>query len=128
MTRNHQGRINRAGQIERAANQTTHIHTPPVASAAARSPDAYDIRVVVLDLEQPDRPAPVTAHHAPRQVGEFGIVDAMFAPVCIRFRGYGVALGDPAMKYMRHMLALPAMREWQAAAEAEPARAAADHA
>jgi len=60
--------------------------------------------------------------------GEFGIVDAMFAPVCIRFRGYGVALGDPAMKYMRHMLALPAMREWQAAAEAEPARAAADHA
>lgn len=58
--------------------------------------------------------------------GEFGIVDAMFAPVCIRFRSYGVVLGEQASKYMGRMLALPAMREWQAAAEAEPARA--DHA
>ena len=58
--------------------------------------------------------------------GEFGIVDAMFAPVCIRFRGYGVVLGEQASEYMGRMLALPAMREWQAAAEAEPARA--DHA
>jgi hypothetical protein len=29
---------------------------------------------------------------------------------------------------MRQVLDLPAMREWQAAAEAEPARAGADHA
>jgi len=55
--------------------------------------------------------------------GEFGIVDAMFAPVCIRFRGYGVALGGQALQYLDQILALPAMREWQAAAEAEPARA-----
>ncbi|MBP8081249.1 MAG: glutathione S-transferase family protein [Arenimonas sp.] len=58
--------------------------------------------------------------------GEFGIVDAMFAPVCIRFRGYGIALGGQSLEYARQILALPAMREWQAAAEAEPARA--DHA
>ncbi len=58
--------------------------------------------------------------------GQFGIVDAMFAPVCIRFRGYGPALGAQSLDYMRRILALPAMREWQAAAEAEPARA--DHA
>ena len=55
--------------------------------------------------------------------GEFGIVDAMFAPVCVRFRGYGVKLGEPARAYMDTMFALPAMREWQAAAEAEPPRA-----
>lgn len=56
--------------------------------------------------------------------GEFGIVDAMFAPVCIRFRGYGPTLGDAARTYMQTMLELPAMREWIAAAEAEPPRVA----
>ena len=60
--------------------------------------------------------------------GEFGIVDAMFAPVCIRFRGYGPTLSDQALDYMRRVLDLPAMREWQQAAEAEPARAGDDHA
>lgn len=57
--------------------------------------------------------------------GEFGIVDAMFAPVCLRFRSYGPALSPAAAAYLADMLALPAMREWLAAAEAEPPR---DHA
>ena len=52
--------------------------------------------------------------------GDFGIVDAMFAPVVFRFRGYGVALDADAARYCEAMLALPAMREWLAAAEAEP--------
>ena len=60
--------------------------------------------------------------------GEFGIVDAMFAPVCVRFRGYGPSLSDHAQAYMQAMFTLPAMREWQAAAEAEPARVGADEA
>jgi glutathione S-transferase len=60
--------------------------------------------------------------------GEFGIVDAMFAPVCVRFRGYGPELGEPALAYMQSIFALPAMREWQAAAEAEPLRVDADEA
>ncbi len=54
--------------------------------------------------------------------GEFSIVDAMYAPVCIRFRGYGAEVDDNAKAYMQTIFALPAMREWQAAAEAEPAR------
>jgi glutathione S-transferase len=54
--------------------------------------------------------------------GEFGIVDAMFAPVAIRFLGYGVALDETASRYVAALSALPAMREWQAAAEAEPER------
>lgn len=57
--------------------------------------------------------------------GEFGIVDAMFAPVCIRFRGYGVAVDDVAAQYMQTIFALPAMREWDAAALAEVGRYAA---
>jgi glutathione S-transferase len=46
----------------------------------------------------------------------------MFAPVAIRFRGYGVVLDDNARHYSGALFALPAMREWQAAAEAETER------
>lgn len=54
--------------------------------------------------------------------GAFGIVDAMFAPVAIRFIGYGVAMDETASRYVAALSGLPAMREWQAAAEAEPER------
>ena len=57
--------------------------------------------------------------------GSFGIVDAMFAPVVMRFIGYGVALDDNATRYVEAITALPAMREWRAAAEAEPEHIAA---
>ena len=56
--------------------------------------------------------------------GEFGIVDAMFAPVAVRFRGYGVALGETPARYCGALLALPAMREWLDAAAREPERIA----
>ena len=52
----------------------------------------------------------------------FGIVDAMFAPVCVRFRSYGPSLDRNAQRYMDTIFALPAMREWLAAAAAEPER------
>lgn len=52
--------------------------------------------------------------------GGFGIVDAMFAPVVMRFLGYGVTVDGNARGYMEAMTALPALREWRAAAEAEP--------
>ena len=54
--------------------------------------------------------------------GEFGIVDAMFAPVCIRFRVYGVATDETSSAYIEAVYALPAMREWLAAARDEPER------
>lgn len=59
---------------------------------------------------------------------DFGIVDAMFAPVCVRFRGYGVPLDVTATAYSRAIFALPAMREWEAAALAETERVGADEA
>lgn len=58
--------------------------------------------------------------------GGFGIVDAMFAPVCVRFRGYGLALDETTGAYMATMFALPAMQEWLAAAAAEPERVESD--
>ena len=60
--------------------------------------------------------------------GDFGIVDAMFAPVCVRFRGYGVPLDPAAEAYVNAIYALPAMREWIDAASRETLRVAADEA
>lgn len=54
--------------------------------------------------------------------GPFGIVDAMFAPVAIRFRGYGVPCEGVAAEYCDALCALPALREWLAAGRAEPER------
>jgi glutathione S-transferase len=66
------------------------------------------------------------AGDGPFLLGGFGIVDAMFAPVCVRFRGYGVAVDATAAAYMATIFALPAFREWEAAALAETAVLAAD--
>ena len=51
--------------------------------------------------------------------GEFSIADAMYAPVALRFRSYGVTLGDSEQRYADAVRELPAVREWSAAAEAE---------
>jgi glutathione S-transferase len=51
--------------------------------------------------------------------GGFGIVDAMYAPVCVRFRGYGVPVDAAGRAFMDAIFALPAMREWQRGAESE---------
>jgi len=57
--------------------------------------------------------------------GRFGIVDAMFAPVAVRFRGYGVPMDDVAARYCDALSSLPAMREWTGDALAESERIAA---
>jgi len=49
--------------------------------------------------------------------GEFSAADAMYAPVVLRFRTYDVEADNRA--YYDRMLALPAMKEWIAAAERE---------
>ena len=49
--------------------------------------------------------------------GAFSAADAMYAPVVLRFRTYEVGVANRA--YYDAMLALPAMKEWIAAAERE---------
>jgi len=51
--------------------------------------------------------------------GGFCAADAMYAPVVLRFRTYEPPLSAATRAYMDAMLALPAMREWIAAAERE---------
>jgi glutathione S-transferase len=49
-----------------------------------------------------------------------GAADAMYAPVCTRFKTYDVALDKASAKYCESIMALPAMQEWIAAAKLEP--------
>jgi glutathione S-transferase len=51
--------------------------------------------------------------------GRFSNADAMYAPVVTRFKSYGVPLDPVSAAYRDAVLALPAMREWYAAAAAE---------
>ncbi len=51
--------------------------------------------------------------------GGFGAADAMYAPVVLRFRTYEVDLPAACRAYSDAVLALPALREWIAAAERE---------
>jgi len=51
--------------------------------------------------------------------GTFTVADAFYAPVAFRFRTYGVAPGGEAAAYLGSLLALPAMQEWDRAAEGD---------
>lgn len=51
--------------------------------------------------------------------GDFSVADAMFAPVVLRFRTYGINLPESALHYPRRLLQSEAMQEWLAAAESE---------
>jgi glutathione S-transferase len=48
------------------------------------------------------------------------MADAMYAPVCTRFRTYAVALDPRLRAYCETIFAWPLMREWTEAALAEP--------
>jgi glutathione S-transferase len=54
--------------------------------------------------------------------GGFSIVDAMFAPVVIRFHGYGPALADRLPPNMSRHAGASGMRAWMAAGVAEQER------
>src|SRR5262249_48708691 len=46
--------------------------------------------------------------------GEFGIVDAMYAPVVARFRSYDVRLDGPCAAYAAAVWRHPAVSDWPA--------------
>jgi glutathione S-transferase len=51
--------------------------------------------------------------------GKLSVADCMYAPVVSRFETYDVAVPASVRGYMDRVLALPAMREWKVAAQAE---------
>ena len=52
--------------------------------------------------------------------GPFGAADAMYAPVVSRFHTYDVSVSNDTRSYMDAVMALPAWKEWTAAAVKEP--------
>ena len=51
--------------------------------------------------------------------GDFSVADAMYAPVVLRLRTYGINLPDSAGYYPHRLLESEAMQDWLAAAECE---------
>ncbi|MDK1287547.1 glutathione S-transferase family protein [Pseudoalteromonas sp. B95] len=45
--------------------------------------------------------------------GDWSMVDAMFAPVCLRFDTYGIELNACAQKYVKQVLACPVLSRWR---------------
>jgi glutathione S-transferase len=62
----------------------------------------------------------LSTYGGPYLFGTPTMADAMYAPVCSRFRTYDVALDAPCRAYMRTILQWPYMAEWMEAAMAEP--------
>lgn len=51
--------------------------------------------------------------------GRFSIADAMFAPVVLRFRTYGINLPESASAFPERLLQSEALQHWLMAAESE---------
>ena len=48
--------------------------------------------------------------------GQFSIADAMYAPIVLRFKSYGIRVGEREGAYMKAMMSLNSLREWVAEA------------
>jgi glutathione S-transferase len=55
----------------------------------------------------------------PYLFGNFSAADAMYAPVCMRMRGYGLPISDGSRAYVERIVATPAVAAWMADALAE---------
>lgn len=84
-----------------------------------RTPEALADIARIVDIWESCRSR--HAARGPFLFGEFSIADAMYAPVVWRFRTYAVPLPPASQAWADTLLALPAMREWQAGALAEVA-------
>jgi len=62
----------------------------------------------------------LTQYGGPYLFGELSMADAMYAPVCTRFRTYAVPLDSDLQRYCDRILEWPLLREWTEGAVAEP--------
>jgi glutathione S-transferase len=99
----------------------THLSMDIRARKPARGAEAQRLAGVQADIERIVAlwTAALDASGGPMLFGEFCIADAFYAPVVTRFVTYGVALPPLLAAYSDRVLALPPMRDWVAAAQAE---------
>ena len=100
----------------------TYLSMDIRARKPARGAEAQRLAGVQADIERIVAlwTAALDASGGPMLFGEFCIADGFYAPVVTRFVTYGVALPPLLQAYSQRVLELPPMREWIAAAEAEP--------
>lgn len=77
-----------------------------------------DTRIEINRLVQLFEDA-LQASRGPWLFGEFGVVDAMFAPIASRFHTYGVRIPTDSAAWMARVLKHPAVTDWYALAESE---------
>jgi glutathione S-transferase len=51
-------------------------------------------------------------NRGPMLFGKFSIVDAFFAPVCMRIRSYALPVPDDVQTYVDRIVALPSVKQW----------------
>ncbi len=56
----------------------------------------------------------LNASGGPFLFGEFGAVDAMYAPVCMRLLTYGLPMSPTVAAYVKHVRETPAVKAWVA--------------
>ncbi len=105
-----------AGFADLRSELPFHLQRPetPKAISAAAAADIARIRGLWRDAH---------ARHGDGGdwlLGRFGIVDAMFAPVALRFVTYAVPLDGWEAQYVQTVLAHPAIARWRADAAGEP--------
>jgi len=59
------------------------------------------------------------AADGPWLLGRFGILDAVYAPVALRFNSYRLEAGQAAQAYVGTVLSHPAVKEWITSGQAE---------
>jgi glutathione S-transferase len=102
------------GDIRQAMPMNIKIHRPEIGKNA-------DIQGSVSRLDALWREC-LEKSGGPFLFGDFTIADAMYAPVVMRFASYEPAgLSQQALAYMERVKALPAVVEWIALSEGEPA-------
>lgn len=77
------------------------------------------IRLAEIWAKFRDQPYVDAVSEGPFLCGHFTIVDAMFAPVMWRVKGYGLTVSPAFSAWTEAMLALPAMKEWLNSAKNE---------
>ncbi|MGR5094457.1 glutathione S-transferase family protein [Vibrio maritimus] len=75
----------------------------------------------LADIQRIDAMWSEQMHLFPKQwlFGEWSIADAMYAPVALRFRTYGVKLSESAKRYQEKVLSSAAILRWLAEASSE---------
>jgi glutathione S-transferase len=104
------------GQLRNHCPMNIEAHLPEVGARLVQ--EQPGLRSDLQRLQQAWSTA-LQASGGPFLFGEFGIVDAFFAPVVSRLKTYSLPVDATAAAYAARVRALPAMAQWEQEARAE---------